>query len=63
MCFFSKSRFDFVAFLINNGKAYHIAFASGMIEYLIELWLFPGMKKFGFINLIGEACIFQLRGN
>ncbi|CAG8457893.1 10200_t:CDS:2 [Paraglomus brasilianum] len=54
---FNADKLSLDTFLINNGKAYHIAFASGMIEYLIELWLFPGTKKFGFINLIGLFCI------
>ncbi len=39
------------SFLLNHSKAYGIAALTSWIEYLIELWLFPGMCDFNFFSL------------
>lgn len=39
-----------LAFLLNHSQAYHFAILAGAFEYVIELWLFPSIKKMGIVN-------------
>eukprot|EP00842_Homolaphlyctis_polyrhiza_P000078 jgi/Hompol1/1070/HPOL_001174-RA len=41
------------AFLLDNGREYHIAMIAGVIEFTIEWVWFPSYKTFGVLNYIG----------
>jgi len=43
----------FTAYLLNHSREYHIALASSIIEYAIELLLFPSMKRCSVITFLG----------
>ncbi|KAI9344189.1 Isoprenylcysteine carboxyl methyltransferase family-domain-containing protein, partial [Zopfochytrium polystomum] len=45
------------AFLINHSWQYHAAMAFGAAEYLLELWLFPAMKRFTWLNVTGICLV------
>ncbi|CAG8659376.1 5311_t:CDS:2 [Ambispora gerdemannii] len=45
------------AFLIHNGISYHIAHTAGLIEFLIELYFFPELKKTEWAIFIGVLLI------
>ncbi|KAG9297427.1 hypothetical protein G9A89_000978 [Geosiphon pyriformis] len=45
------------AFLIHNGLSYHVAHLAGLIEFVIELYLFPELKKVGWIAFLGLVLI------
>nr|CAG4646536.1 EOG090X0CFU [Macrothrix elegans] len=41
------------SFLLNHSKAYAIAAFISWAEYLVELWLLPGMKTLQWISILG----------
>nr|CAG4637313.1 EOG090X0CFU [Ceriodaphnia reticulata]SVE73164.1 EOG090X0CFU [Ceriodaphnia reticulata] len=41
------------SFLLNHSKAYGIAALTSWIEYLVELWLFPGLKNIFWLSGVG----------
>ncbi|KAJ1566746.1 hypothetical protein HK405_008568, partial [Cladochytrium tenue] len=38
------------AFLLDHSWQYHMAMTAGVVEYTFELWLVPGLKRFGLLN-------------
>lgn len=46
-----------LAFLLNHSPEYTMATASGVTEFLIELYFFPGLKSFGLLNKIGLVMV------
>nr|CAG4642001.1 EOG090X0CFU [Eurycercus lamellatus] len=41
------------SFLLNHSKAYFLAALTSWIEYVIEMWLFPGWKSIYWLSSIG----------
>lgn len=41
------------AYLINHSAHYHAAHAAAFVEFIVEYYLFPSWKTFGWINYIG----------
>lgn len=39
--------------MINHSPHYHAAHAAALVEFLVEYYLFPSWKKFGWFNYIG----------
>ncbi|RHZ68262.1 hypothetical protein Glove_296g21 [Diversispora epigaea] len=54
---FNANKLSLDAFLLNNGIHYYIANGSGLIEFLIELYFFPGLKRIGFLHYLGFTLI------
>ena len=42
---FHPENLSFTSFLLNHSKAFHIAVAASVVEYLVELFLFPPLKR------------------
>nr|CAG4649643.1 EOG090X0CFU [Scapholeberis mucronata]SVE93851.1 EOG090X0CFU [Scapholeberis mucronata] len=41
------------SFLLNHSKAYGMAALTSWLEYLVELWFFPGLKNLAWISAFG----------
>lgn len=48
------------AFLLNHSTEYGLAAVFGWTEYMLECWLFPGVKV-GFISAIGMCILTVIR--
>ncbi|KAG0093771.1 hypothetical protein BGZ93_001911 [Podila epicladia] len=54
---FNPTKLKLDSFLLNHSPEYTMATASGVIEFLIELYFFPGLKTFGLLNKIGLVMV------
>ena len=43
------------AFLLNNGRMYHMANSVALAEYLLVLYFRPSLKSFPYVSSIGES--------
>ena len=43
------------SFLLNHSVAYGAAAAAGLVEYFLELWLWPGMKQCLAVSALGAV--------
>ncbi|GAM24912.1 hypothetical protein SAMD00019534_080870 [Acytostelium subglobosum LB1] len=46
------------SFLINHSSAFNFALLLGFVEFWIEWYLFPSMKSFGYLNMLGALTMF-----
>ncbi|CAO3630647.1 unnamed protein product [Mucor fragilis] len=60
---FNADKLSLDSYLINHSAHYHAAHAAALIEFLVEYYLFPSYKTFGWINyaglilvIVGQAC-------
>jgi protein-S-isoprenylcysteine O-methyltransferase len=44
----------FAAFLLNNGRMYHIANSIALSEYLLALYFRPSLKSFPYVSYTGK---------
>ncbi|KAG0020138.1 hypothetical protein BGZ82_011683 [Podila clonocystis] len=54
---FNPTKLKLDSFLLNHSPEYTMATASGVTEFLIELYFFPGLKSFGLLNKIGLVMV------
>ncbi|KAG0206020.1 hypothetical protein BGX28_002476 [Mortierella sp. GBA30] len=54
---FNPTKLKLDSFLLNHSPEYTMATASGITEFLIELFFFPQMKSWGFFNKIGLVLV------
>lgn len=50
-----------VAFLLENGKAYHIANATGLVEFLVTSYFAPDFKRIPYLFPLGARCYHVFR--
>lgn len=43
------------AFILNNGRMYHMAHSLALMEYLLALHFRPSLKSFPYISFIGKS--------
>lgn len=49
---------DYTAFLLNNGKEYHIVHAIAILEYLLTSYLIPGWKRYQYVSETGKGVFY-----
>ncbi|KAG0050054.1 hypothetical protein BGZ83_005175 [Gryganskiella cystojenkinii] len=54
---FNPTKLKLDSFLLNHSPEYTMATASGITEFLIELYFFPQLKSWGWINKIGLCLV------
>ncbi|KAJ3299690.1 DUF1620 super [Borealophlyctis nickersoniae] len=52
-----QSRVGLSAFLLDNGREYHLAMIFAMVEYIIERILYPSMKEFTWVNWLAAILV------
>ncbi|KAG0318777.1 hypothetical protein BGZ99_005469 [Dissophora globulifera] len=54
---FNPTKLKLDSFLLNHSPEYTLATASGVSEFLIELYFFPQLKSWGLLNKIGLVLV------
>jgi len=51
----NREKLSVDSFLLDNGRAYHIANGTALLEFLITQFFWPGFKRYTYVSILGIA--------